>query len=75
MNRNVCERNNHDVLVKLSQDMKVKMANQTYKNNRKQFRKDFENVVIDYNNEAKGYGKAEILGEFMTAMNKAMDCM
>ena len=75
VNKNVCETKNHQILVKLSQEMKVKMADQSYQNNKKEVQRDYDRIIVDYNREAKGAGKAEILGDFVSTMNKALAAM
>ena len=55
--------------------MKVKMADQSYQNNKKEVQRDYDRIIVDYNREAKGAGKAEILGDFVSTMNKALAAM
>lgn len=42
--------------------MKVKMANNSYRGNKKELQADFDNILSRYNQQAKGPSKAEILG-------------
>jgi len=44
--------------VKLSQAMKVKMADKSYQRDKKGIHRDMDNVVTQYNRDAKGPGKA-----------------
>ena len=55
--------------------MKVKMANNSYRGNKKELQADFDNILSRYNQQAKGPSKAEILGQFVQTMNSAIFSM
>lgn len=49
--------------------MKTKLASNTYKGNKEDMQRDFDEVIERYNKEAKGSNKADILGEFVRTIN------
>ena len=51
------------------------MASQSYQENMTEIQRDYDNVLTQYNRQAKGPGKAEILAEFVLTMNKAISSM
>ena len=49
VNKNVCETRNNEILIELSQELKVKMASQNYQENQTEIQRDYDNVITQYN--------------------------
>lgn len=49
--------------------MRVKIQNNQYQNSKDQIQTDLKQIMAQYNSEAKGEKKGEILTEFITSLN------
>lgn len=49
--------------------MKNKLASNSYVGKKEEMQADFDEVIAQYNQEAKGPNKAEILAEFVRTIN------
>lgn len=72
INNNVNEARNHEILKKHSQRFKINLESGKYAGKKEEMKNDFNAIIKNYNAEAQGEKKGDILSEFITDLTPVM---